>query len=84
MRVAGLPVGMWALFAGSLRSKLTYELDYGRSAAREITKKAHGKYRELIGKLPDFEKSDRFSDEYRQLRHARGFRAEHAEEAGRR
>ena len=55
-----MPAGMWALFAGSFRSKLTDVLGYGRTAAEEITKKAHGKYRELIGKLPDFEKGDRF------------------------
>ena len=60
MRVAGLPAGMWALFAKSFRSKLTEVLGYGRPTAEEITKKAHGKYRELIGKLPDFEKGDRF------------------------
>jgi hypothetical protein len=51
---------MWALFSGSFRNKLMEVLRYDRSAAAEITKKAHGKYRELIGKLPDFEKSDRF------------------------
>ncbi len=60
MRVAGMPAGMWALFSGSFRSKLTEVLGYGGPAAEEITKKAHGKYRELIGKFPDFEKGDRF------------------------
>ena len=60
MKVLGMPAGMWSLFAGSFRSKLTEVLGYGRPTAEEITKKAHGKYRELIGKLPDFEKGDRF------------------------
>ena len=60
MKYMGMPIGMWALFSGSFRNKLTEVLRYDRSAAAEITKKAHGKYRELIGKLPDFEKSDRF------------------------
>ena len=55
-----MPAGMWALFSGSFRKKLTEVLGYGGPAAEEITKKAHGKYRELIGKLPDFEKGDRF------------------------
>ncbi len=55
-----MPAGMWALFAGRFRSKLAEVLGYGGPAAEEITKKAHGKYRELIGKLPDFEKGDRF------------------------
>ncbi len=60
MKYMGMPIGMWALFSGSFRNKLMEVLRYDRSAAAEITKKAHGKYRELIGKLPDFEKSDRF------------------------
>ncbi len=51
---------MWALFVGSFRSKLTEALGYDRPAAAEITKKARGQYRALIGKLPDFEKGDRF------------------------
>ena len=60
MRYAGMPAGMWALFVGSFRCKLAEVLGYGGPEAEEITKKAHGKYRELIGKLPDFEKGDRF------------------------
>ena len=60
MKYPGMPAGMWALFAGSFRDKLTAALGYDRPAAAEITKKARGKYRELIGKLPDFEKGDRF------------------------
>ncbi len=60
MKVPGMPAGMWALFSGSFRSKLTEVLGYDRSTAAEITKKARGKYRELIKKLPDFEKGDRF------------------------
>ena len=60
MRASGMPAGMWALFAGSFREKLTEALGYDRPTAAEITKKARGKYRELIKKLPDFEKGDRF------------------------
>ena len=60
MKVLGMPAGMWALFVGSFRSKLTEVLGYDRPAAAEITRKARGKFRELIGKLPDFEKGDRF------------------------
>ena len=60
MRYPGMPAGMWALFVGSFRKKLTDVLGYDRPTAAQITKKAHGKYRELIGKLPDFEKGDRF------------------------
>ena len=60
MRYPGMPAGMWMLFAGSFRDKLTEALGYDRPTAAEITKKARGKYRELIKKLPDFEKGDRF------------------------
>ncbi len=60
MRYPGMPAGMWALFAGSFRTKLTDVLGYDRPTAADITKKARGKYRELIRKLPDFEKGDRF------------------------
>ncbi len=60
MKYPGMPAGMWALFAGSFRRKLTETLGYDRPAAAEITKKARGKYRGLIKKLPDFEKGDRF------------------------
>ena len=60
MRYPGMPAGMWALFVGSFQKKLTDVLSYDRAAAAQITKKAHGKYRELIAGLPDFEKGDRF------------------------
>ena len=60
MRVSGMPAGMWALFAGSFRDKLRDVLGYDKTTAAEITKKARCKYRELIKKLPDFEKGDRF------------------------
>ena len=60
MKYIGMPAGMWALFAGSFQSKLISVLKYDRAAAAEITKKAHGKYRVLIARLPDFEKGDRF------------------------
>ena len=60
MKYQGIPAGMWTLFAGSFRSKLTDVLGCDRPTAAEIAKKARGRYRELIKKLPDFEKGDRF------------------------
>ena len=60
MRYLGMPAGMWALFVGSFRNKLTETLGYDRPAAERITKKAHGKYRRLIAGIPEFEKGDRF------------------------
>ena len=55
-----MPAGMWMLFAASFRRKLTDVLGYDKAAAAQITKGAHRKYRELIRKLPEFEKGDRF------------------------
>ena len=60
MKYLGMPAGMWALFAGSFRRKLRAVLGYDRPAAAEIAKKAHREYRALIGRLPTFEKGDRF------------------------
>lgn len=55
-----MPAGMWTLFAGSFREKLTEVLGYGPQAADSITRKAQSKYREIIKDIPGFEKGDRF------------------------
>ena len=60
MKYAGMPAGMWALFAGSFRKKLPEVLGYDRAGAARITRTAHGRYRRLIAGLPEFEKGDRF------------------------
>jgi hypothetical protein len=60
MKYLGMPAGMWALFAESFEKNLTTKLDYPSAEAKRIRKQAHGKYREIIGKLPEFEKKDRF------------------------
>ena len=60
MKYAGMPMGMWALFAGSFRKQLTVVLGYDANAAKKITEKAKPKYREIIAGLPEFEKGDRF------------------------
>ena len=60
MKYAGMPKGMWVLFAGSFQKQLTAVLGYDADTARAITKKAKPKYREIISKLPEFEKGDRF------------------------
>lgn len=51
---------MWTLFGGSFRDKLISTLGYDDKTADEIKRKAKVKYREIIGKLPEFEKGDRF------------------------
>ena len=60
MKYMGMPMGMWALFAGSFQKQLTAVFGYDADAAKAITKKAKPKYREIISELPEFEKGDRF------------------------
>ena len=60
MKYAGMPFGMWVLFAGSFQKQLTAVLGYDADAAKQITKIAKPKYKEIIAKLPEFEKGDRF------------------------
>ena len=60
MKYAGMPFGMWTLFAPSFRNQLTAVFGYGTNTAKAITKKAKPKYKEIISELPEFEKGDRF------------------------
>ena len=60
MKYIGMPMGMWVLFAGSFQKQLTAVLGYGADTAKAITKKAKPQYRQIIRRLPEFEKSDRF------------------------
>ena len=61
MKYMGMPMGMWALFAGSFQKQLTAVFGYDADAAQAITKKAKPKYKAIIADLPEFEKSDRKS-----------------------
>ena len=60
MKYAGMPMGMWALCAGSFQKQLTAVFGYDAAAARAITKKARPKYRQIVADVPEFEKADRF------------------------
>ena len=60
MKYAGMPFGMWVLFAGSFQKQLTAVLGYDKATAKQITKTSKPKYKEIIAKLPEFEKIDRF------------------------
>lgn len=60
MKYIGMPMGMWALFSKSFRNQLTAVFGYDEETAREITKKAKPKYKEIIKDLSEFEKDDRF------------------------
>lgn len=52
--------GMWMLFKKHFRKALVGDLGYDYTDANRITKAAKIKYREIIEKLPEFEKEDRF------------------------
>lgn len=60
MKYAGMPVGMWLLFAGSFRRQLRSVFNYDKETAKTVSAKAKPKYREIIGRLSEFEKADRF------------------------
>ena len=60
MKYAGMPFGMWILFAGSFREHLTSVYGYDPETAGAVTDRAKRKYKEIIGRLPEFEKADRF------------------------
>ena len=60
MKYAGMPAGMWLLFAGSFRKHLSPVFGYDAETAGAVAAKAKPEYRKIIGKLPEFEKADRF------------------------
>ena len=60
MKYAGMPWGMWAMFAGSFQKQLGDALGYDADTAKDITRKAKAKYREILAGIPEFEKGDRF------------------------
>ncbi len=60
MKYAGMPLGMWLLYGKSFRAQLVSVLGFTEREAKEIAEKAKPRYREIIEKLPEFEKGDRF------------------------
>ncbi len=60
MKYFGLPLGMWALFKKSFQKQLTFVYHIEKKEAKKITKSAKKKYKEIISKIPTFEKKDRF------------------------
>ena len=60
MKYFGLPAGMWALFKRSFRFNLSAILGLDEEKAKAVTKAAKSKYKEIIAKLPEFEKGDSF------------------------
>ena len=60
MKYAGMPSGMWLLFRQSFQKNLTSAFVVDSAEAKQIAKNAKARYRQIIARLPDFEKSDRF------------------------
>ena len=60
MKYMGMPLGMWLLYRKSFREHLVSVLGCSAEEAGKITEKAKPRYREIIEKLPEFEKGDRF------------------------
>ena len=60
MKYAGMPWGMWALFASSFKKELTDTLHYPKEEAEKIYASAKQEYKKIIDRLPEFEKEDRF------------------------
>ena len=60
MRWNGMPMAMWAVFVKSFEKQLTEVLGYDTKVAKQIKKTAKPRYKEIIAKLPEFEKGDRF------------------------
>ena len=59
MKYNGMPFGMWLLFKKSFRKNLNiFNID--KKESKIITKNAKIKYKEIIKKIPEFEKNDRF------------------------
>lgn len=60
MKYVGMPRGMWLLYKRSFRDHLISVFGCSGQEADRLTAAAKQKYREIIRKLPDFEKADRF------------------------
>ena len=60
MKYAGMPMGMWILFRRSFQNHLVSVLGLTETEAARTTTAAKPEYREIIAKLPEFEKADRF------------------------
>ena len=60
MKYMGMPMGMWALFAGSFQKQLIAVLGYDPDTSRAITKQAKPQYRQTIRWHPASEKAAQY------------------------
>lgn len=60
MKYMGMPCAVWQFFCRSFEKNLPVYFGIAKAEAKAIMAKAKGKYKEIIGNLPEFEKGDRF------------------------
>lgn len=60
MKYLGMPAAMWLLFRTSFRNQLNESFGLDVKTADQAAVEAKNRYKEIIGKLPEFEKGDRF------------------------
>ncbi|MCR5093474.1 MAG: L-2-amino-thiazoline-4-carboxylic acid hydrolase [Lachnospiraceae bacterium] len=60
MKYSGMPACMWLLYRKSFQKALVMCFGKSHNEARQIMTHAKPRYREIIGRLPEFEKADRF------------------------
>lgn len=60
MKYIGMPMGMWLLFGASFKKNLTVVFGLNQPTAKAVMKDAKARYKEIICKVPAFEKGDRF------------------------
>lgn len=53
-------MALWVVFANSFQKQLSIVFGYDKVTAKRIRKNSKVKYKEIIAKLPEFEKGDRF------------------------
>ncbi len=60
MKYFGMPMGMWVLFGKSFERNLCTDFELDSETAKNVRKRAKSRYKEIIAKVPEFEKADRF------------------------
>lgn len=60
MNYFGLPLLMWVVYKNSFKKNLVTTLSFTEVEAKKITKLSKIKYKEIINKLPKFDKKDHF------------------------
>ena len=60
MKYTGMPSAVWQFFCASFEKNLTAVFGMSKADTKSTMATAKGKYKQIIGNLPPFEKGDRF------------------------